>query len=135
MEKMKEILLYAWQLPQNLLGLLLVRLFGAEKYCFYPYGGSYCREIYVTEKIKGGISLGNCIIVRAAEPVTVAHETGHQVQSRRWGWLYLLTVGLWSGIRCELHLYRPGNYYKHWPEKQADRLGGVVWADGKRTVE
>ncbi len=62
-----------------------------------------------------------------------AHEYGHSVQSRRFGPLYLLAVGLPSVSRV---LYAAAyfrltgetwqHYYDAWPENDADRLGGVV---------
>ena len=65
----------------------------------------------------------------------MAHEYGHSVQSRCWGWLYLPVVGLVSDVRCKLHLYKDGEYFEGWPEKQADDLGGVKRdANGKRFV-
>lgn len=120
---MKEILLYLWQLPQNLLGLVLVAIYGAKR----PTGLlSQWPDVYVSERMRGGISLGKYIILDEwCRLNDVLHERGHQIQSRRLGWLYLPTVGLVSGLRAWLNLYKPGRYYDSWPENEADRLGGV----------
>jgi hypothetical protein len=56
------------------------------------------------------------------------HELGHQRQSEMFGPLYLLIVGLPSIIRARIWVGRklpPLDYYKGWPENQADKLGGV----------
>ena len=126
----KEILLYLWQLPQNLLGLLVILFTKAEK--TNPF---YWR----TSKHRFGVSLGLYIIFGAVSDRyipwrSVKHEQGHQKQSLYLGWLYLLIIGLPSAI---------GNIYdriahKHWSytesekwyysqpwEKWADKLGGV----------
>lgn len=120
---MRDALLYVWQLPQNLLGLLLVWLYKAEPR--YYYVGKTEHKVYISKKMSGGISLGKYIILRTGNRVTIAHEHGHQVQSRYLGWLYLIVVGLWSGLRCGLHLFKEGHYYDAFPENWADRLGGV----------
>lgn len=117
---MKDLLMYIWQLPQNLLGLLLIFIYSPETQ-YYRNGMS----VYVSSRMSGGISLGRYIILRRDTPVNVAHEFGHCKQSQMLGWLYLPTVGLVSGLRAWLNLYKDGHYYDSWPENWADRLGGV----------
>jgi hypothetical protein len=60
------------------------------------------------------------------------HEWGHSVQSRTFGPLYLLIVGVPSALRvfyAAMYRFfkgrRWGGYYDGWPENAADRLGGV----------
>lgn len=128
---MKQFLLYAWQLPQNLLGLLLILILNPEKQFFRGNA-----SVFIASRMRGGISLGRYVIVSRNDRVGVAHELGHCVQSRRLGWIYLLTVGLVSGLRAGLNLYQRGHYYDGWPEDRADRLGGVVRdADGNRILK
>lgn len=127
---MKNTLLYLWQLPQNLLGLLVILFTKAEKTnAFY----------YRTGRYRFGVSLGKYIIFGAVSDryvkwQSVKHEQGHQKQSLYLGWLYLLVIGLPSAI---------GNIYdriahKYWSyeesekwyysqpwEAWADKLGGV----------
>ncbi len=62
-----------------------------------------------------------------------AHEFGHSLQSRRFGPLYLLVVGVPSVgrvIYSAMYYRWTGtswtHYYDAWPEDDADRLGGVV---------
>lgn len=125
-------LLYIWQLPQNILGLLVILFTAAKKEARYGL------EIFVTYKYNFGVSLGNYIILgnkkfRSGKN-TVFHEHGHQAQSLKYGFLYLLVVGLPSITR---NIYdrlfhkdwsstdRTKWYYSSFPEKQADELGKV----------
>jgi len=112
----KTFFLVLWQLPQYVLGLVLllfVRPFKDSKegisYWYHP-------------RFPGGISLGSIIIVRCSPDVRlVKHEHGHSRQSLMFGPLYLLVVGLPSILTAGLGIRWPGG----WPEAQADRLGGV----------
>ena len=124
---MREFWLYVWQLPQNILGLVMLFIYRPER-ALSPEGIWYYRRY----NFPSGISLGKYIIVeRKAKNITcgeqmdVRHEYGHQIQSRKLGWLYFPVVGLWSFVRNTLKLYKKGHYYDSWPEDEADRLGGV----------
>ena len=113
---MKNILLYLWQLPQNLLGLAVIAFTRAEK-----KGG-----IYHADGRRFGVSLGNYIIFRGFFNATdEKHETGHQKQSLYIGWLYLLVIGLPSVVGNLLNRVIDFDYYKQPWEAWADRLGGV----------
>ena len=122
MKTVAGILLYIWQLPQNLLGLLfLLVLTGETRHRL----GSI--RFYFLDSFPGGITLGEYIIVGTRQQLTVRHEFGHVRQSRMLGWLYLIVIGLpsvlwaWLGERIA-----PGkSYYWFYTERWADRLGGV----------
>lgn len=109
MGKLKNILLYLWQLPQNLLGLLLVAFYRPEKKLIASNGNL----VYFSRYMPGGISLGKYSIIdldyltysaRNDDTKVLAldvtkHETiGHGTQSRILGPLYLLVIGLPSII-------------------------------------
>ena len=119
-----KVLRYIWELPQNLLGLLLRVIYkGTDS----EYEGAVVRR---SLKMQGGISLGRYIIVsQFASKTTVMHEYGHCLQSRRLGWLYLLVIGLpsiiWAGLYGTLIKPTKNGYYRWYTEKWADRLGGV----------
>ena len=125
MKKIAEILLYAWQLPQNLIGLLLVLILQPEE----SYDMDGCRLYYAT-RMRGGISLGRYVIVRSwmkdYTGNTERHELGHAKQSRMLGWFYLFVVGipsiLWAAWWNE---GRNRSYYSFYTERWADHLGGV----------
>ena len=125
MKKIAEILLYALQLPQNLLGLLLVLILQPEE----AYDMDGCRLYYAT-RMRGGISLGRYVIVRSwmkdYTGNTERHELGHAKQSRMLGWFYLFVIGipsiLWAAWWNE---GRNRDYYSFYTERWADHLGGV----------
>ena len=131
MNILKEILLYIWQLPQNLLGLIMLLFMkpyvSKEKYRGITY--------VVSKKMRGGISLGNYIILsesnkdKVKSEKTWNHEWGHTRDSRIFGPLYLIVIGLPSLIWCWMYgrfvPYTYNGYYKFYTEKRADRLGGV----------
>ena len=132
MNTLKEILLYIWQLPQNLLGLIMLLFMkpyaSKEKYRGITY--------IVSQKMSGGISLGNYIILsnsyKDKERSTNIwdHEWGHTRDSRMFGPLYLIVIGLpsliWAWMYGSIIPYTDNGYYKFYTEKRADRLGGVV---------
>lgn len=111
-----KILLWIWQLPQNLLGVLLIHIFQCVQSSTY----------YVTTPcIMTGIALGNYIIIRAdmVRDIVLKHEQGHQKQSLYLGWLYLIVIGLPSFVGNIVHRFVRFDYYK---QPWADKLGGVV---------
>lgn len=113
---MKNILLYLWQLPQNLLGLIVIAFTGAEKK----------GDIYYTDGRRFGVSLGRYIIFRGFFNATDSkHEQGHQLQSLYLGWLYLPLIGLPSAVGNLLNRVIDFDYYKQPWEAWADKLGGV----------
>lgn len=122
MKTVAGILLYIWQLPQNLLGLLfLLVLTGETRHRL----GSI--RFYFLDSFPGGITLGEYIIVGTRQQLTVRHEFGHVRQSRMLGWLYLIVIGLPSALWALLgERIAPGkSYYWFYTERWADRLGGV----------
>lgn len=131
---MKKILMYIWQLPQNLLGLLMLIYFRAidRRISEFRTNGILVCFSY---SMRGGISLGRYIFLssiycgKTCEDKTVSHEYGHCLQSQMLGWLYLPIVGLPSLIHAWQYEYNymdPDGYYRYWCEAWADRLGGVV---------
>ena len=113
---MKKIILYLWQLPQNLLGLLVIAFTRAEKK----------GDIYVAKGRRFGVSLGKYIIFRGFFNSTDRkHEMGHQKQSLYLGWLYLIIIGLPSVTGNLLNRVIDFDYYKQPWEAWADKLGGV----------
>lgn len=120
-----KVLLYIHQLPQNLIGLLVILFTGAKENLGY----------WFTNKYSFGVSLGNYIIFgQTVNDTDVRHEYGHQKQSEKLGWLYLLVVGLpsvvrniWDRVAHKKWSYKKRNewYYSGFPENWADKLGGV----------
>ena len=90
----------------------------------------------VSKKMSGGISLGNYIILsksyedKVKHQKTWDHEWGHTRDSRMFGPLYLIVIGLpsliWAWMYGSIIPHTRNGYYKFYTEKRADRLGGVV---------
>ena len=114
---------YIWELPQNLLGLLVI-LFSHAAYD-HNYESS---KVYHTSKMFG-VSLGKYIIVYAlVDKETIQHEYGHSKQSLYLGPLYLIIIGIPSftmNLLTRMGVLSNERYYKRWPENWADQLEGV----------
>ena len=127
----KEILFWIWQLPQNLLGLIILLFYKHEELYLSVNG----RHFYSTSEMPSGISLGNYIILDSKDTdVDMKHEYGHTIQSRHWGPLYLFVIGLPSacGNLWDKWFHKKWKYsdkcrwYYNLPwEKGADKNGGV----------
>ena len=126
-----ELLLYLWQLPQNLLGLLVVVFIGTT--IPFDVRGNRARwpssYVYIAYKMKGGISLGQYIVL---EPKCFSdykawhHERGHHLQSMILGPLYLVVIGIPSLLWAAWwNPQRSRSYYWFYTERLADKLGGV----------
>lgn len=131
MKILKEILYWTWCLPQTLIGLVFKWVTKSYKIGFIEEDKTY---YYYFFKNGGGISLGKYVFVYDSPNIEslkkgLHHELGHQKQSLILGPLYLLVIGLPSIIWCRCFGdYRKKNkvsYYSFYPEKWADKLGGV----------
>lgn len=133
---MKSILLWIWQLPQNLIGLavLFINRRNYKKECAAVVGRDKVTYYNVKHIMDRGISLGNYIFFDSDSRFyyrDVLHECGHQIQSRYLGWLYLIAIGIPSVCgniidRITHKSHRKDCWYYRQPwEKWADKLGGV----------
>lgn len=131
-----KLLRWIWQLPQNLLACVILLIHHKTVDSTAIYG----HKVYIIpewDSWGAGISLGDYIILAPMHlsVTTVKHEYGHQVQSRIFGPLYLVTVGFFSAVCNNLwdrlfHKKWPTKqrikwYYSRYPENWADKLGGV----------
>lgn len=131
---------WTWELPQSLLGAILLLFYEKTRLKTIEYNG---QKIYIYDKFPGGISLGyytlldynrqdwNIGHIRLSLKNSIKHESGHGVQSALLGPLYLLFVGILSGIHnlnCRWKQKKgiQYNYYKFFIEAWADKLGGVI---------
>lgn len=140
LQLIKNILLYIWQLPQNLLGLILLLVYSYDKKLVASNGNI----VYISKKMPGGISLGKYSIISdyyvykcksddeiLNNDVTKHEALGHGTQSRYLGPLYLFVIGIpsicWAAIYpCKRFPYSKNGYYVFYTEKWADKLAGVV---------
>lgn len=127
MSRMLHIVLYMWQLPQNLVGLLFMAFL---KPLVLLEDTGYAK-VYRSNRMSGGISLGQYAFVSnvgSRNENTIRHEgIGHPRQSRMLGPLYLIVIGLPSLLWAWSHnwIAAEKSYYWFYTEKWADRLGGV----------
>lgn len=116
-----QILLILWQLPQCLVGLIMLPFLGKLRLVRYE---NYCWA-FEGEKMRGGISLGCFIFLSkysAKKETTILHEYGHVKQSHMLGWLYLI-LGLCSLLNAIFNFTKC--YYDFFPEKNANNLMGL----------
>lgn len=121
---MKNILMYIWQLPQHIVGLILLLFIKGE--VKHKFDGI---NYYFYDPFPGGISLGNYIITGNNWSETIKHEYGHTIQSRMLGPLYLFVIGIpsliWASYFKNTTKYTSKQYYKFYSEKWANKLGKV----------
>lgn len=121
-----DIVLYIWQLPQNLLGLLLLAIYRPE--IRWNYNGAL---VTFADRMPSyaGISLGVYVILAKrffTDSDSIQHEWGHTRQSRMLGPLYLFVVGLPSLLWAAWWTPDRGvSYFSFWTERWADKIGGV----------
>jgi len=114
---MKQVLLWIWQLPQNLLGLAVYHYYKGYEVCTKETCGEGIK-CKLSTKMKGGITLGNYIVINHMN--SLQHELGHTKQSKMLGPLYLLVIGLPSALHCAFHKCK--DYYHFYTEKWANKL-------------
>lgn len=116
LKTIKKLGLYIWQLPQNIVGLITYSCYDGYNICTPETCKSECIRCKLSTKMRGGISLGNYIILSNRRHLK--HELGHTVQSKYLGPAYLLVVGLWSIIDAAISK----NHSECWCEKWANKL-------------
>lgn len=145
--KIRNFIKATWELPQNTLGAIVKKVCKATPITTYKDATVYYWNI------SGGMSLGKYIFVPFCYDDTgyyittdsgvqndvflptnyaenfIKHEYGHTIQSKYLGLLYLLVIGLPSLIWAQCFMWywsREGkSYYDFYPEKWANKLGGV----------
>lgn len=154
----KQILLFIWQLPQNIIGVILFLILRnwitkGDIYYFlkqnnkenlidhYKYiGNDYKTKKYLVVNIKNfnSISLGNFVFLDTFNLFTALHEYGHQKQSKKLGFLYLIFISLPS-ITCNIYnkiFHRKWSdekriewYYNLPWEKNANKLSNLEYSN------
>ena len=124
---MKYLLMYIWQLPQNLLGILYRDLLACKEKV-YLVNSTKDFTLY-TKDTPGSITLGRYIFISSrAGRDTLKHETGHVKQSQILGPLYLFLIGVPSIIWAAVHkkIAPSKKYYWFYTEKWANKLAKVL---------
>lgn len=122
-----NILLFIWQILQNIVGLIYL---GISLGKFYEKrNGNW---IFFTISSQGSVSLGNFVFISSKSKnmdFTIKHELGHCIQSRYLGPLYLLVIGIpsitWVMLRRMIPELRKYNYYDFYTESWANKLMNI----------
>jgi len=120
-------ILYIWQLPQNILGLLFIRYYKAKFHGYISDKRHNCTQmIYTIPDIDWGISLGLYQFVPLGyKQDIINHEFGHCIQSKYLGPLYIIIIGIPSVLAGYLYSKRKLTLkqYMNFPtEKSAEEL-------------
>lgn len=115
----KLCLLFLWQLPQNIIALIMCPFLGEKELIVFQ---DYCWA-FKCSKMEGGISLGNFIFLsksHAKKETSILHEYGHTKQSHILGFLYLIIIGIPSLLNAMFGFTKC--YYSWYTEKWANKL-------------
>lgn len=123
----KRLAIWMWQLPQNMIALLLCNLLGHWSY----YGGKY-RDNYViiTKAALSSFALGDYIFLTPfSREESINHELGHCRQSEILGPLYIPIIVVPSLLnnmydRLMKAVGIEYDYFSFYTEKLANKLGG-----------
>lgn len=128
--KALNVLLALWQLPQVILGVIMLAIFRNKKEYTNPVNGITVWNISHHGAFGTAcFSTGPIILTNdnTAER-TLRHETGHSKQSVYLGWLFHIVVSIPSVCRFWIRRWMNRSiewYHSGYPENWADRLGGV----------
>jgi hypothetical protein len=115
---MKKILYYIWQLPQHIVALCIIAIIW-RNIIIHKKEDSL---IVISNSLMGGVSLGNYIFMPRENNNMLKHELGHSKQSRIFGPLYLIIIGIPSLLhnlihRCFRHTSLKWDYYSFYTER------------------
>lgn len=134
MLNLKEKLLWLWQLPQNLCGVIYRSVSKDNRISVVENEDSRSVDAKVyLQKSSGGVTLGKYIFINqdyTDKEAVIKHECGHVKQSKILGPLYLLVIGIPSLLHAWLNSYigccrKHGTYYHLYTEKWANKLMGI----------
>ena len=122
------ILLFLWQLPQNLVALAIIPFLGKIKIVAYR---NHCLGLTGSRfpDKAGSVSLGNFAIIHPKmilDDFTIRHEMdGHTVDSKIFGPLYLFIIGIPSILHL-LCMKEGKDYYDFYTERWANKHAGLL---------
>lgn len=139
--KLWELFLWIWQLPQHLVGLVLIAVMWLlykddfNRFTYPEYVPLPVKDYTIIEIVglQWGVSLGKYIVIGSKfSLIDTCHEMGHSIQSQYLGPIYLIVVGIPSLMWASMYepcLKETNKYYKYWTEKWADKLANVKRID------
>ena len=127
LNKLLFALLFLWQLPQNLVALLIMPFLGKLTRVDYRHFclGYSCSRF---PQRGDGVSLGSFAFFHpdmADDDFTIRHEMdGHTVDSKIFGPLYLFVIGIPSMMHI-LFIKKGADYYNFYTERRANKHAGL----------
>lgn len=131
MNLLKWISAFTWELPQTFIGALIWMFFiitrKASKH--YISDQRFITMMTFTSWDKSSDSFGHFVFFNSDyyTPYIRRHELGHSQQSYILGPLYIplvTIVSLYGWVLCKVGIRSWNDYYRHYPENWANRLGG-----------
>lgn len=112
---------WVWQLPQNLIGVILYSTLKRQK-VMSTRNNITAVNILQSYSVTSGFTLGKYVFLKDSRyfKQSLKHEIGHVYQSLYLGPLYLLVIGLPSILHYGLNFKT--DYYKFYTEKWAEKL-------------
>lgn len=122
---------WIWQLPQNLCGLVYKYISKNNRKERIETEVTKALDVEaLVKKSSGSVSLGKYIFLSPSgskSEFTINHECGHNIQSKKWGPLYLIVFGipsilhaLFNGFFMCCIIEGEYNYYHFYTEKDAN---------------
>lgn len=128
---LKYISMFTWELPQTTFGFLMFLYFIITRKArkIYIKDQKIITEMTFTSWNHSSDSMGHFIFfnVDNYNPYVYKHEFGHSKQSYYLGILYLIVItipSLYGWMLCKINVRAWADYYHHYPENWANRLGG-----------
>lgn len=110
---------FLWQLPQNILALLMIPFVGKMKLIRFE---NHC-WIFECSRMHDSISLGNFIFLdeqSSKREANILHELGHSMDSKLFNWLYIPLI-LIPGI-CWNAFAPKDKKYQFYTERRANKF-------------
>ena len=127
-----NILLFIWQLPQVILGLIMLAIFHNKKTYTNPNNHITVWNINCNHAFGNACFSTGPFIITCADDVaedTLLHETGHSLQSIYLGWFFHIIISIPSICLYWIRRWKDKDaqwYHSHYPENWADKCGGVT---------
>ena len=125
----KNLLMWLWQFPQNMLALCIE---GILCQAAYREGKADGNTIIVNNVLPSAMSLGDYLFVNPmSSQKSIQHECGHSKQSDILGPLYLIVIGIPSLLHNIVHylcskIGIKWNYYSFYTESFDNKLVGIT---------
>lgn len=130
---MKRLVKFLWQLPQNIIGLLLIMIFNPDT--IKRVNG---KKIRYSDKISGIITFGEFTLISmdyySCDITNIElHELGHQMQSLLFGWFYIPVISIPKF--CNVILHKGKHHLNFYTESMAIELSWLRFKNYKSFTE